>query len=129
MNMSESQLPPCSRRLFLLGSAITFAGAVLAACGSSPTEEVAAADVPVGSAVIVGDFIIAQPQRGQYRAYSTTCPHQSSKITEVEGETVRCTAHNSVFSLSDGSVVQGPARSALTEGSVVEEGTSLSVSL
>ncbi|KQB84681.1 Rieske (2Fe-2S) protein [Corynebacterium oculi] len=127
--MVTSQLPPCSRRLFLLGSATTFAGAVLAACGSGPTEEIAATDVPVGSAVIVGDFIIAQPQRGQYRAYSTTCPHQSSKITEVEGETVRCTSHNSVFSLSDGSVVEGPARSPLTEGTVEEKGTNLSVSL
>ncbi|WPF66141.1 MULTISPECIES: Rieske (2Fe-2S) protein [unclassified Corynebacterium] len=127
--MVESQLPPCSRRLFLLGSATTFAGAVLAACGSGPSEEIAATDVPVGSAVIVGDFIIAQTQQGQYRAYSTTCPHQSSKITEVEGETVRCTAHNSVFSLSDGSVVEGPARAPLTEGSVEEKGANLSVSL
>ncbi|KQB87013.1 Rieske (2Fe-2S) protein [Corynebacterium lowii] len=127
--MAEKSLPSCSRRLFLVGSATTFAGAVLAACGSGPTEEVAASDVPVGSATIVGDFIIAQPEEGQYRVYSTTCPHQSSKITEVEGETVRCPAHNSVFSLADGSVVDGPARSPLTEGTVEENGTNLRVSL
>ncbi|MEJ4099202.1 Rieske 2Fe-2S domain-containing protein [Corynebacterium mastitidis] len=127
--MVDSPLPPCSRRLFLAGSATTLAGALLAACGSSPTEEVAAADVPVGSAVIVGDFIVAQPTEGEYRAYSTTCPHQSSRITEVEGDTVRCTAHNSVFSLKDGSVVEGPARAPLSEGSAEQNGTQVRVSL
>ncbi|MBC3186502.1 Rieske (2Fe-2S) protein [Corynebacterium sp. zg-331] len=127
--MVESPHPPCSRRLFLLGSATTFAGAVLAACGSSPTAEIAADDVPVGSAVIVGDFIIAQPEAGTYRAYSTTCPHQSSTITEVEGDTVRCLTHNSVFSLADGSVVSGPARTGLAEGTVEKNGADLSLSL
>ena len=75
--------------MFLLGTATTFAGAFLAACGSEPAVEVAAADVPVGSATIFDGFIIAQPTEGTYVAYSQTCPHQRNPITEVEGDTVR----------------------------------------
>ncbi len=93
--------------MFLLGTATTFAGAFLAACGTEPTSEVAATEVPVGSSVIVGHFIIAQPTAGQYVAYSARCPHQNNFITEVEGENVRCTAHNSVFSTIDGAAISG----------------------
>lgn len=53
--------PMCSRRMFLLGTATTFAGAFLAACGTEPDQEVAATEVPVGSSVILGSVIIAQP--------------------------------------------------------------------
>lgn len=117
----------CNRRMFLLGTATTFAGAFLAACGSAPTAEVAATEVPVGSAVIIDDFIIAQPTEGTFVAYSTTCPHQNNPITEVEGDTVRCTHHDSVFSIKDGSVVSGVARDSLTTKPVVQNGDTLTV--
>ncbi len=114
--------------MFLLGTATTFAGAFLAACGSEPGVEVATADVPVGSATIFDGFIIAQPTEGTYVAYSQTCPHQRSPITEVEGDTVRCTNHNSVFSIADGSVVSGPSRDPLYPATLEQSGDTLSVS-
>lgn len=107
----------CSRRLFLAGVGTTFAGALLAACGNS-TAEVAATDVPVGSAVLVGKFIVAQPRPGEYRAYSAICPHQGSTINSVKGDTVVCPAHNSVFRIADGSVVTGPSPQPLTPANV-----------
>ena len=112
----------CSRRLFLLGSATTFAGAFLAACGSKEPE-----DVPVGSAVIVDDFIIAQPSAGEYKAYSTLCPHANQHIDEVQGDKVRCPGHGSMFSISDGAVLNGPARDPLTEAQVTANGDTLTV--
>lgn len=117
----------CNRRMFLLGTATTFAGAFLAACGSEPALEVAATDVPVGSATIFDGFIIAQPTAGSYVAYSQACPHQRNPITEVEGATVRCTAHNSVFHTSDGSVVSGVARDPLTPAELEQDGETLRV--
>lgn len=128
--MSEASTPPttsCTRRMFLLGTATTVAGAFLAACGSEAPAEVAAQEVPVGSAIIVDKYIIAQPTAGTYVAYSTTCPHQNNPITEVEGDTVRCTVHNSVFKISDGSVVSGLARDPLTTKTLKQEGDSLVV--
>ncbi len=117
----------CNRRMFLLGTATTFAGAFLAACGSEPPVEVSAADVPVGSATIFDGFIIAQPTEGNYVAYSQTCPHQRNPITEGEGDTVRCTYHDSVFNIADGSVVSGVSRDPLIPAKLEQDGDTLSV--
>ncbi|SDS71822.1 Rieske (2Fe-2S) protein [Corynebacterium timonense] len=115
----------CSRRLFLLGTASTFAGAFLAACGRDPSEDVAKTEVPVGSAVILNRVIIAQPTEGQFVAYSASCPHQFQKITQVQGDTVRCTAHGSVFNIADGEVLAGPALRGLRAIDLAEEGDRL----
>ncbi|MCS5480029.1 Rieske (2Fe-2S) protein [Corynebacterium sp. YIM 101645] len=124
--MPESRFT-CSRRMFLLGTASTFAGVFLAACGATPSVEVAAADVPVGSAVIFDGFIIAQPTAGTYVAWSQQCPHQRNPITEVEGDTVICTYHNSVFDIRDGSVISGIARDPLTPADLEQTGGTLNV--
>ncbi|MDO4909154.1 MAG: Rieske (2Fe-2S) protein [Corynebacterium sp.] len=126
-NLSEKT---CSRRLFLVASATSFAG-LLAACsagGSSKSASTDASDVPVGSAIIVGDFIFAQPEKGTYKAYSTTCPHQGAKINKVDGSHVICPKHDSIFDISDGSVVSGPARDPLSGATLSNEGTTLTAS-
>lgn len=115
----------CSRRMFLLGTATTFAGAFVAACGKQPNEEVAKTAVPVGGSVILDKFIIAQPTAGHYVAYSSTCPHQFKKITIAEGDTVRCPAHGSTFNIADGSVVRGPAVRGLREVQLSDNGDRL----
>lgn len=104
----------CSRRTFLLGTATTFAGVFLAACGKEPSAEVAATQVPVGSSVIVDNVIIAQPNEGEFVAYSTKCPHQGGPITQVDGDTVRCPSHGSVFNIATGEPVSGPAATGMT---------------
>ncbi len=111
----------CNRRLFLIGTATTFAGALLTAC-APPKQTIDAKDVPVGSAVIVGNFIITQPTPGVYHAYSATCPHQGAKISQVNGDTVTCTNHNSVFNITDGSPVSGPSRAGLKEAKLKTDG-------
>ncbi len=128
MSLSPSS-PACSRRTFLLGTATTFAGAFLAACGSNPPKEIAATEVPVGSAVILGSVIIAQPMEGEFLAYSSACPHQGNFITKVEGDVVTCTKHNSKFSIMDGSLISGPAATGLSEANLTREGDTLSASV
>lgn len=133
----------CSRRLFLVGAAATATGALLAACGAdttttatssseaaSPTETaesvtgssipaqeltVADADVPVGGAIAVGGYILAQPVEGEFKAYSSVCPHQGREVSEISGLEATCPAHNSVFDLTDGSPISGPAMTPLVE--------------
>lgn len=115
--------------MFLLGTATTFAGALLAACGSAAeVNSVAVTDVPVGSAVIVGGYIVAQPTEGHYVAYSTKCPHAGSPITVVKGDIVRCTQHGSEFSIVDGSVTDGPSRDPLEARTATVEGDSIALS-
>ncbi|MDO4928157.1 MAG: Rieske 2Fe-2S domain-containing protein [Corynebacterium sp.] len=118
---------PCNRRLFLLGTASAFAGAFLIACGGAEPLEIPADDIPVGGAKIYPDFIIAQPTKGDYRAYVNKCPHQGNRITVVDGDKVRCVEHRSEFSISDGAVVSGPARDALTPEEVAIVGDTLQV--
>ncbi|AKK12173.1 Rieske (2Fe-2S) protein [Corynebacterium uterequi] len=123
------EMPTCSRRLFLLGSATTVAGAFLAACGEAPTAEVAAAEVPVGSAIFVDDFIIAQPTAGTFVAYSRTCPHQNAQIDGINGDTVSCSNHDSVFALADGAVLEGLARDPLTPAETTVTGDVVTATL
>ncbi len=117
----------CSRRLFLLGSATTLAGAYLAACGSEPSAEIAATEIPVGSAVIVDGVIFAQPEEGTYKAYSQTCPHQGARITKVDGGNVICTNHMSTYDLATGEVLSGPSSKPLTELPANSDGTTVRV--
>ncbi|ERS54760.1 MULTISPECIES: Rieske (2Fe-2S) protein [Corynebacterium] len=116
----------CSRRMFLLGSATTFAGAYLAACGSEPSAEIAATDIPVGSGIIVDGVIFTQPKEGEFKAYSQTCPHQQNPITEIDGMTATCPAHHTSYNLQDGSVIEGPGRDPLKEYEVSQEGSKVS---
>lgn len=124
--MTNPNSHTCSRRMFLLGSATTFAGAFLAACGQIPSDEVAKTEVPVGSAVILDRFIIAQPTEGNFVAYSATCPHQGSKITVVNGDEVRCTKHGSTFSINDGAVTSGPSDTGMVTAQVTDNGDTVS---
>lgn len=50
-------------------------------------------------------------QGNDIRAIAATCPHLGGPLDEgkIEGETVACPWHNSVFSVVDGSVMHGPA--------------------
>ncbi|APT87932.1 Rieske (2Fe-2S) protein [Corynebacterium flavescens] len=115
----------CSRRMFLLGTATTFAGAYLAACGKSPSAEIAATGIPVGSAIIVDKVIFAQPTAGIFKAYSQTCPHQGNLITKVEGSTATCTSHYTSYNLIDGSVISGPGTKPLEEYGIDNDGTTV----
>ncbi|MCS4535470.1 Rieske (2Fe-2S) protein [Corynebacterium sp. HS2168-gen11] len=113
--------------MFLLGTATTFAGLALAACGKDPVT-LGISDVPVGSAIIIDDVILAQPTAGEYKAYSTDCPHQHSRISIVEGDVVRCPTHDSRFSIIDGSVIEGLARAPMTELTMELDGNTAHIS-
>ncbi|HJD49885.1 MAG TPA: Rieske (2Fe-2S) protein [Candidatus Corynebacterium intestinavium] len=109
----------CSRRSLLRGAALatatTAAGALLAACaGEETVAKAAKADIPVGGAKIIDNWIIAQPQKDKFMAYSTECPHARGRIDEIaeqDGMTVAiCPKHGSVFDTATGDVVEGPSR-------------------
>lgn len=114
--------------MFLLGTATTFAGAVLAACGSTAkAKELPASDVPVGGAIAFDGFIIAQPTAGEYKAYSQTCPHQGAEISKIDGLKATCPKHQSVFDLHDGHVLSGPSRAPMGVAKVDKKGDKLAV--
>ncbi len=130
--------PPSLRRRTLLAGAGLAAVAVggLSACGASgaPTTESSAgpqraktADIPVGGGTIFpgSQTVITQPTAGEFKAFSSICTHAGCPVTEVT-TSINCLCHGSKFSLTDGSVVAGPApdplpaKAATVSGDVVE---------
>jgi len=64
-------------------------------------------------------------KRGQQiNAIAATCPHLSGPLDkgEIEGDTVTCPWHGSVFCLSDGKLLHGPATTPVTVFDVRVEG-------
>ena len=84
-------------------------------------------DVPVGGGKILADkkIVITQPRAGSFQAFTAVCTHQGCTVSSVSGGTVNCPCHGSKFSIANGSVVTGPAASALAPVSIKVQGTSI----
>lgn len=130
-----------SRRT-LLGSAGLAAVAVggLAACGSGASDAPSSAgsagpvtaktsDIKVGGGAIfaAGQAVITQPTAGEFKAFSSICTHAGCPVADVT-DTINCNCHGSKFSITDGSVVSGPAPSPLPARTATVSGDSVSVS-
>ena len=84
-------------------------------------------DVPAGGGKILADkkIVITQPRAGSFEAFTAVCTHQGCTVSSVSGGTVNCPCHGSKFSIANGSVVTGPAASALAPVSIKVQGTSI----
>lgn len=128
MNDTAAPKFTCSRRGFLLGSATTAAGALLAACApGSDVERVAAADIPVGGGMVVGEYVVTQPEEGVFKAWSVRCPHQGGRINAVRDGVMICPDHGSHFDIETGAVVSGPSREPAGAAKLGSEGQELIV--
>jgi Rieske Fe-S protein len=67
--------------------------------------------VPVGGGVILedADYVITQPSKGTYRAFSKICTHQGCPVASVSNGFIHCNCHGSEYSIKDGSVTNPPA--------------------
>ena len=141
-----------SRRRALLSTGIAVAAGTIAGCATygkppaaqpsgTPDSGIAAVpesagapvqaiantgDVPVGSAVIVDDVVITQPQRGEFKAFSAVCTHAGCNVAEVLGASINCPCHGSSFNL-DGTVAKGPAKRPLDAKGIVVQGDSIAL--
>jgi Rieske Fe-S protein len=85
------------------------------------------ADIPVGGGKILTDkkIVITQPQAGSFDAFTAVCTHQGCTVGSVAGGTINCPCHGSKFSITNGSVVNGPATSPLAPVSIKAQGSSI----
>jgi len=129
-----------TRRTVLCGAALAALGLTAAACGggdggstegsSKPSSdkpvELGDADaVPVGGAKLFADqkMLVAQPEKGDFKAFSAVCTHQGAVLGKIEGEVAVCPRHGSRFQVDSGKVAKGPATTALPSVPVkVEKG-------
>ena len=78
------------------------------------------ADVPVGGGVILkdADYVVTQPKKGTFKAFSKICTHKGCTVAAVRDGVIHCNCHGSEFSIKDGSVVHPPAQKDLAEADV-----------
>jgi Rieske Fe-S protein len=93
--------------------------------GGTAVTLVAVADVPEGGGVIKGDYVITQPAKGTFKAFSKVCTHQGCDVNKIDGGVISCPCHGSEFSIEDGSVKGGPAPKGLPETKVKVAGKNI----
>lgn len=113
------------------GAATTGAtdGATSSSAGAASGGLAKTTDIPSGGGKIFGDkdTVITQPAAGTFKAFSATCTHQGCPVSNVSGGTINCTCHGSKYSITDGSVKNGPATKPLTAKTVTVTGDDISV--
>ncbi len=144
--MTEPGVPAASRRVMLACACAT----ALAGCarysssggidGGQPapgSPEPAGSDgsgvlattseIPVGGGKILTTqkIVITQPQAGSFDAFTAVCTHLGCIVNTVTAGTIDCPCHGSKFSISDGSVVNGPATAPLARISIKVQGSSI----
>src|SRR6516164_6926396 len=144
--MAEPSVPASSRRT-VLACAGAACATVLAGCsrynsnnggvaGSQPAPASTSAapaalastsDVPVGGGKILAaqKIVLTQPQSGEFHGFSAVCTHAGCIVGTVSGGTINCPCHGSRFSITNGSVVNGPAPSPLPPVGIKVQGTSI----
>ncbi|WP_184569071.1 Rieske (2Fe-2S) protein [Streptomyces zagrosensis] len=130
---------PASRRTVLRGAALAgAAGLGVAACSPgesargpvTPTAPVhlgSADEVPVGEAKLYRNdrLLVAQPVKGEFKAYSAVCTHKGCVLRKIEDGEAKCACHGSMFDPATGEVLDGPAGEPLLSVPVRLEGGKL----
>ena len=83
-----------------------------------------AADVPVGGGTIFtgARVVVTQPRPGEFHGFGIVCTHDGCELNAVANGTINCPCHGSRYAITDGSVVQGPARTGLRVEQVAVDG-------
>ncbi len=98
-----------------------------AAASGGPPALAKTADIPVGGGKILGSqkIVITQPHAGSFDAFTAVCTHAGCIVATVAGGTINCLCHGSKFSITDGSVVTGPATAPLAPVRIKVHGKSI----
>ncbi len=136
---------PTRRQVLVAGGAVA-ATAALAACAPARSDDGAAgspaasaagtivktADVPEGGGTILRDVqvVVTQPSKGTYKAFTAVCTHEGCLVAKVADGAIDCPCHGAQFSISDGSVLGGPAPAPLSAVplSVSSDGSTITLS-
>ncbi|WP_433615795.1 Rieske (2Fe-2S) protein [Dactylosporangium sp. CA-139114] len=147
MTEVPAQTLPCAhRRALLAGLGGLSAAALLAACGdgdatakapaatspapaqsSAPAKTTVAdtAQVPVGGGIVANGVLITQPVSGTFKVFDAACPHKGILVTAPQNGIAVCPAHQSKFSIADGSKIDGPTPTGLKLLKSEVDGTSI----
>ncbi len=99
-----------------------------AAASGGGTSLGPASGIPVGGGTVysTAKVVVTQPSMGEYKAFTAVCTHEQCTVGDVT-TTINCPCHGSEFSITDGSVVRGPAAQPLAAKTVTISGGNISV--
>ena len=85
------------------------------------------AKVPVGGGTVLAaqKIVVTQPKAGTFAAFTAVCTHLGCLVDSVAGGTINCPCHGSKFSITNGSVVNGPATSPLAAVIIKVKGSNI----
>jgi nitrite reductase/ring-hydroxylating ferredoxin subunit len=86
-------------------------------------------DVEVGAGQVFPDqqVVVTQPKSGEFKCFTAVCTHQGCLVSDVSGGTINCNCHGSRFSITDGSVITGPATFPLSAEKITVTGSEISL--
>ena len=77
-----------------------------------------------------GAQIAVARTEGTLLAFSDICTHRGCNLSlggEIDGTTIQCECHGSIFEMTTGAVVQGPATEPIAVYPVADEGGDLKI--
>lgn len=103
-----------------LAGCATYGGAAKQPAATGPVPLGKTADIPVGGGKIfaTGPVVVTQPVSGTFKCFTAVCTHQGCTVDNVRKGTINCGCHGSQYSITDGSVVTGPASVPLAAESI-----------
>ncbi|MEU8494186.1 MAG: Rieske (2Fe-2S) protein [Actinomycetota bacterium] len=100
------------------------AAAPSSSTAAAPAGIAAVDDVPVGGGRVFAEqkVVVTRPDADTVLAFDATCPHQGCLVDQVSQAGISCPCHGSLFAVSDGAPLDGPAQAPLTSRQVRVEG-------
>lgn len=99
---------------------------------TAPVAVAKTSDIPIGSGkkfeVEGVQILVTQPRAGEFRGFSAICTHAGFVMNNMANSEIKCDNHGAVYSADDGSVLSGPAPTALGKVTVTVEGDDVLVS-
>ena len=94
--------------------------------GNAADALASTSEVPVGGGLILKDekVVITQPTEGQFFAFSAECTHKGCVVSDVTDK-IECECHHSEYSLTDASVLGGPAPAPLPPVEIQVQGSNI----
>jgi Rieske Fe-S protein len=72
-------------------------------------------EIPVGGGKVftAEKVVVTQPVKGEFEAFSAVCTHVGCIVDKVANGEIFCPCHGSIFKITNGAVVAGPASGPL----------------
>jgi Rieske Fe-S protein len=83
--------------------------------------------IPVGGGKIFPTqlVVVTQPSAGQFKAFSAVCTHMGCTVNQIANGRIDCPCHGSEYSITDGTVLAGPAPKPLPAKQIKVTGDSI----